>query len=192
MERLAKELHEEIKTETELSFTVSDVRSLLASEYEPKHGSQYGESSSSPQYMETQLTDDAVATMDGWLDEAYLHMVSDKDVIAQLDEILLLLIAVRGEACGKELLQDLRRLFGVDLSPGTVYPHLNDLADEGMLDMTELTKRKIYRIADAEATFNSVEPAVNRLITFSLVLKALIIDCKTRHVQTQRSETDER
>lgn len=39
--------------------------------------------------------------MDGWLDESYLHTINDKDVVAQLDEILLLLIAIRDGACGK-------------------------------------------------------------------------------------------
>lgn len=61
-----------------------------------------------------------------------------------------------------------------------------------MLDMTELAKRKVYRISDAEATFDTVEPAVNRLVTFSLVLKALMIDCNARYLQTQRSESNER
>lgn len=192
MNRVAKDVQEEIEADIEISFTVSDVESLISSEREPEHTAQPGDDRSSPSYTETRLTDDAVATMENWLDEDYLHTISDKVIIAYLDEILLLLIAVRGEACGKELLQDLRHLFGTDLSPGTVYPHLIDLADEDLLDATELAKRKVYRISDTEAVFNTVTPTVNRLVTFSVVLKALLIDCEAHHSQSQGRATNER
>lgn len=192
MNQLFKEFHDEIETGIELSFTGSDGESLLASELEPEHTSHKGDDSPSSQYRETPLTDDAVTTMENWLGDNYLQSISNENIIAQLDEILLLLIAVRGRACGKELRQDLRRLFGADLSPGTVYPHLTDLADEGLLAMTELKMRKVYQITDCETTFNRIVPEVNRLLTLSLLLKALLIDCRSPDLEPPRGEADER
>jgi hypothetical protein len=72
-----------------------------------------------------------------------------------------------------------------------VYPYLNDLADEGLLDVTELAKRKIYDISDPERLSNAVEPTVNRLVTFSFVLKALLSDYQARQLESQGSETGE-
>ncbi len=189
MKKIIEELLGEIETDTELSFTVSTENSSISGKTESEHAAQ---SSASPQHVDTALTDDAVTTMKSWLDEDYLHSISEKNIIAELDDILVLLIAVRNGACGKELLQDLRRLFGADLSPGTVYPHLTGLADEGMLAMSELKTRKVYRIADTEAAFDQVEPAVNRFLTFAIVLKALLIHCKPPESQPQQGETDER
>jgi DNA-binding transcriptional ArsR family regulator len=189
MEKIIEELQEEIEMDTELLFTISKGMSPVSGKTDFEHAAH---SDDSPHYVETPLTDDAVTTMEGWLDEEYLHTISEKNVIAELDDILLLLIAVRDGACGKELLQDLRRVFGANLSPGTVYPHLTGLEDEGMLAFTELKTRKVYRIADTEAVFNQVEPSVNRSLMLLLVLKALLIDCKSRDPQSQRGETDER
>lgn len=188
MKRIIKELQGEIETDTELSFTVPKRTSSISDETDSEHAA---ESGASPQYVDSLLTDDAVTTMEGWLDDGYLHTISEKTVITELDDILLLLIAVRGEACGKELLHDIRRLFGADLSPGTVYPHLTDLADEDLLAMTEQKTRKVYWISDIEDTFDRVESTVNRTLTLSLVLKALLIDCKPPDSQLQRSEMNE-
>lgn len=198
MDTPLEELQAEIESNTELSFTVSEIESMLPTDSEPVHRDTVNDRSSpqtdtgSPQrYSDAALTDDAVVTMDGWLDEEYLHDSSDEIIVAQLDEILLLLIAVRDGGCGKELLQDLRRLFGTDLSPGTVYPHLNDLEEEDALEMCELSKRKVYRLADTDAALARVESTVNQLFTVSLVLKALAINCEARHSRSHEPHTDE-
>jgi len=80
----------------------------------------------------------------------------------------------------------------VDLSPGTVYPHLSNLADEGILDVTELKSQKIYTISNTSEMIDSVETAVDQQVTFALVMKALLIDTKSRRSQSQRSDINER
>ncbi|WP_220132509.1 helix-turn-helix transcriptional regulator [Natronomonas sp. LN261] len=162
------------------SAAIDDV--LSAPNAAPQMGTD--ETGSRPQYTETRLSEDAVSTMSGWLDNGYLQSIEKKQAIAQLDETMLLLIAIRGEASGKELRQDLNRLFGADLSPGTVYPHLIDLADDDLLKMTELAKRKVYRISETEAVLDRVSSDVNRLLTFSIVLKLLMIEYKSRDTQS--------
>jgi hypothetical protein len=108
IDRVAEAVQEGTETDTDISFVVSDVRSVIASKDTPEQATQEGDDRSSPRYTDTRLTDDAVVTMENWLDNEYLHAVSNDDVLAHLDEILLLLIAARGEACGTELRQDLR------------------------------------------------------------------------------------
>jgi hypothetical protein len=129
-------------------------------------------------------TEDAAVTAGSWLDEEYVRDIDNETVLAQLDELLLLLIAVRSGGCGKVLRQDMRRLFGADLSPGTVYPHLNDLAEEGVLEVRELPKRKVFHISDEEAAFSTVESAMNQLFTVSFVLKSLMADWNPDHPDT--------
>lgn len=75
-----------------------------------------------------------------------------------LDELLVVLIALSdGSVHGKGLMGDLADVFGVHLSPGTVYPKLHDLEEAGVLEMHELVRTKEYRIADADAARDIVE-----------------------------------
>ena len=68
----------------------------------------------------------------------------DEGVVkASLEDLLLLLVLTRGEEThGKGLMDDLGRLFDARLSPGTVYPRLHDLAEEGLLDSVEKVRTK--------------------------------------------------
>ena len=192
MDDLLEELTAEIDANAAITVTVSDLESVIESDSESDHIDQPHDEGSAQRYTDTPLTDDAVATTDGWLDDDQLHMISDDIVTDHIDEILLLLIAVRDGACGKELLQDIRRLFGADLSPGTVYPHLSDLADDGNLEMQKFSKRKVYRLSDSDAAISRIDHVADQLLLFSLVLKAMT-DGKTNQSQSQPqwSETNE-
>jgi DNA-binding PadR family transcriptional regulator len=70
-------------------------------------------------------------------------------VKAYLDEFLLFLVACHGEVSGKVLLMDLRDL-GCEVSSGTLYPHLNDLHEAGLLAGHDRVRTKGYSIADHE------------------------------------------
>jgi len=74
----------------------------------------------------------------------------DEELVKEsLDGLLLVLISLGDEGThGKRLMNDLSDVFGVRLSPGTVYPRLHDLEDEGLLEVHELVRTKEYRIAD--------------------------------------------
>jgi len=193
MDDLLEELTADIDADAAISVTVSDLESVIESDGASAHEDQPHDEGGAQRYTDTPLTDDAVATIDGWLDNDQLHTISDEIITEHIDAILLLLIAVRDGACGKELLQDIRRLFGTDLSPGTVYPHLRNLADDGILEMQKLSKRKVYRLPDPDAAFTRVDHVADQLLLFSFVLKAALTDCKTNQSQSQfhRSETDE-
>jgi hypothetical protein len=74
----------------------------------------------------------------------------EEDLVKQnLEETLLLLISIRTSGThGKGLMDDLASLFDAHLSPGTVYPQLHDLEDEGLLQMQEKVRTKEYHIGD--------------------------------------------
>lgn len=73
----------------------------------------------------------------------------DEELVkASLDELLIALITIReGSTHGKGLMDDLAQSFGVTLSPGTVYPRLNELDEQGVLEKQELVRTKEYRIS---------------------------------------------
>jgi DNA-binding transcriptional ArsR family regulator len=194
MDDLLEELTADIDADATISLTVSDLDSVIDScGTSSDHEDQPHDDGTAQRYTDTPLTDDAVATIDGWLDNDQLHTISDEIVTEHIDAVLPLLIALRDGACGKELLQDIRRLFGTDLSPGTVYPHLSDLADDGILEMQKLSKRKVYRLSDPDAALTRVDHAADQLLLFSFVLKRALTDCNANQSQSQshRSETDE-
>ena len=89
-----------------------------------------------------------------------------------LDEILLLLIALRGETHGKELLSDLTQLFDAQLSPGTVYPALHELKEDDVLAMHTKVRTKEYSIEDAAYVRESVEQTMVQHLAFGLLLYA--------------------
>ena len=194
MDDLLEELTADIDADAAISLTVSDLESVIDFDgTSSAHEDQPHDDGTAQRYTDTPLTDDAVATRDGRLDNDQLHTISDEIITEHIDAILLLLIAVRDGACGKDLLQDIRRLFGTDLSPGTVYPHLSSLADDGILEMQKLSKRKVYRLSDPDAALTRVDHAADQLLLFSVVLKRVLTDCSANQSQSQshRSETDE-
>ncbi|OVE85012.1 PadR family transcriptional regulator [Natronolimnobius baerhuensis] len=91
-----------------------------------------------------------------------------------LDEILLLLIAFRGEAHGKELLSDLSQLFDATLSPGTVYPALHALNEDDVLALHTKVRTKEYSINDGAHVRNTVEQTMVQHLAFGLLLYAFL------------------
>lgn len=130
-----------------------------------------------PPYTETVIEDGAVDGLSGWVGDDCIQSVEERHVLAELDEILLLLIAVRGTAIGKELGDDINRVFGTDVSAGTVYPRLAALAEAGQLEVRELPRRKVYSLADTAAVADELASEIDELIVFSAVLRALLSAC---------------
>lgn len=98
-----------------------------------------------------------------------------------LDEILLVLIALHGETHGKELLSDLTHLFGAQLSPGTVYPSLHSLEEEDVLSMHAKVRTKEYAIADEAFVRATIERTMLQHLAFGLLLYAFLPRLEATH-----------
>ena len=98
----------------------------------------------------------------------------DEDLIKEsLDDLLLVLIALKdGGAHGKGLMGDLANHFDAHLSPGTIYPRLHDLKQEGLLEVHELVKTKRYSIADTERARRRIEQTLQHHIAIGSVFQA--------------------
>lgn len=102
--------------------------------------------------------------------------VSRDIVTASLDELLLALVALRENGThGTGLMDDVRSLFDVDPSPGTVYPRLHDLESEGLLARHDLVKTKQYAVDD-EAAADRIEEAMYQHLAVGLFLRAALED----------------
>ena len=89
-----------------------------------------------------------------------------------LPELLAALVELRSsETHGKGVMDDLEEFFGVDLSPGTVYPVLHDLEEEGLLSMHELVQTKEYSVEDAEATAEMLRRTMGQHLALGLVFR---------------------
>ena len=75
------------------------------------------------------------------------------------------------ETHGKGVMDDIEEFFGVDLSPGTVYPVLHDLEEEGLLSMHELVQTKEYSVEDAEATAEMLRRTMGQHLALGLVFR---------------------
>lgn len=100
----------------------------------------------------------------------------DEDLVKQsLDDLLLILIALEdGGAHGKGLMEKLASHFNAHLSPGTVYPRLHDLEEEGLLEVHELVKTKRYSIADDEQVRRRVERTLQHHLAIGEVFRAAL------------------
>ncbi|RKD95835.1 helix-turn-helix transcriptional regulator [Halopiger aswanensis] len=108
----------------------------------------------------------ALSTDDIQFDEALIK--------ENLDEVLLMLIALREETHGKELLSDLTHLFDATLSPGTVYPALHDLKEADVLAMHTKVRTKEYSIDDEAYVREAVEQTMRQHMAFGLLLYAFL------------------
>ncbi|MFD1644109.1 PadR family transcriptional regulator [Haloarchaeobius litoreus] len=99
----------------------------------------------------------------------------DEEIIKEnLDEVLLMLISLRGETHGKELISDLTRLFGAQLSPGTVYPGLHKLEEDDVLHMHKKVRTKEYSIEDEREVRTSVERTMLQHLAFGYLLYSFL------------------
>lgn len=100
---------------------------------------------------------------------------------SDLDELLVALVAVReGGTHGKGLIDGVEELFGASLSPGTVYPHLHDLDDDGILTTHELVRCKEYRLDDPAAASERVAAAARQHLALGLFLRAAAAELETQ------------
>jgi hypothetical protein len=95
----------------------------------------------------------------------------DDEIVKQnLDEILIALISLRDGTHGKALIDDLSRLFDAELSPGTVYPRLHDIENDGTLAMHELVRTKEYSVDDDDDAKSRIERAMYHHLALGLFL----------------------
>lgn len=96
-------------------------------------------------------------------------------VTQSLDEILVALIALReGGTHGTALIEDVSSLFGVEPSPGTVYPRLHDLESDGTLARHDLVQTKQYAIRDEGDAADRIERAMYQHLAVGLFLEAAL------------------
>jgi hypothetical protein len=97
----------------------------------------------------------------------------DESIVkGNLEAVLLALVATQDRNThGKGLMETLSTSFGADFSPGTVYPCLHDLEDDGCLETRELVRTKEYAIHDDELTREHVETAARQHLALGAFLK---------------------
>lgn len=132
------------------------------------NGSGGGDDAAAP----TARTESVVAETAGALYGEPTMTVDDGLIKESLPELLTSLVELRtGETHGKGVMEDLERFFGADLSPGTVYPVLHDLKDEGVLSVHELVQTKEYSVADPDAASARLESAMAQHLALGLVFR---------------------
>lgn len=106
------------------------------------------------------------------------RLAVDEGLVKQsLPELLAALVELRtSETHGKGVMDDLEEFFGVDLSPGTVYPVLHDLEEEGLLSVHELVQTKEYSVKDPEATAEMLRRTMDQHLALGLVFRRALED----------------
>ncbi|PSP77266.1 PadR family transcriptional regulator [Halobacteriales archaeon QS_4_69_225] len=126
-------------------------------------------------------------------DERTLSMIDEGLVKQALPELLTALVRLRtGESNGTGVMDDLKEYFGADLSPGTVYPVLHELADEGPLSVHELVRTKEYSVEDADAARGQLAAAMGNHLALGLVFRRALEefdDAGTAAVEFDDTET---
>lgn len=80
-----------------------------------------------------------------------------------LDELIIAVLFRCEEANGMDIIREFTHLFGVQFSPGTVYPHLHSLEEEGVLACRECVQTKEYHIDDEEAAREYISAVLNQM-----------------------------
>lgn len=92
-----------------------------------------------------------------------------------LEAALVALVALQErDTHGRGLMRGLERVFDAELSPGTVYPQLHDLEDDGLLQGRDLVGAREYQVGDADAARDRVEAAMRQHLAFGFLLQATL------------------
>ncbi|WP_049921811.1 helix-turn-helix transcriptional regulator [Halopiger djelfimassiliensis] len=95
----------------------------------------------------------------------------DESIVKEnLEELLLMLIALHDGTHGEELLTDLSHCFDAQLSPGTVYPALHSLEEDDVLSMHAKVRTKEYSLADEEYVRATLEQTMVQHLAFGMLL----------------------
>ena len=112
--------------------------------------------------------------------------VDDGLVKESLPELLVLLVGLReSDAHGKGVMKDVNRFFGTQLSPGTVYPTLHELDEEGVLEMRELVQTKEYSVGDETAARERLETAMRQHLALGVVFERALEEIERREFERQ-------
>jgi len=97
----------------------------------------------------------------------------DESVVkGNLEAVLLALVATQDRNThGKGLMETLSTSFGADFSPGTVYPCLHDLEEDGCLETRELVRTKEYAVHDEDLSREQIEVAAQQHLALGAFLK---------------------
>ncbi|MDG5758818.1 helix-turn-helix transcriptional regulator [Natronococcus sp. A-GB1] len=148
--------------------------SSVASAFDERSSAESGSASAAG------LETDEPGTTDHELDELFDQVTValatdevafDESLIKEnLEELLLVLVCVHGSTHGKELLADLTEAFDAQLSPGTVYPCLHELEEEGVLSMHAKVRTKEYSVVDEAYVRATLERTMTQHLAFGLLL----------------------
>ena len=108
-------------------------------------------------------------------------------VKGSLSELVVLLVGLRESgAHGKGIMEDVDRFFGTRLSPGTVYPTLHDLDEEGVLEMRELVQTKEYFVGDETAARERLETAMRQHLALGVVFEHALEEIERQEFERQK------
>ena len=91
-----------------------------------------------------------------------------------LDELIIAILFRCDEANGMDIIREFTHRFGIQFSPGTVYPHLHTLEEEGVLACRECVQTKEYRINDTEAVREYLDSVLVQLSCLTQFLDTTI------------------
>ena len=112
--------------------------------------------------------------------------VDDGLVKESLPELFVLLVGLReSDAHGKGVMKDINRFFETRLSPGTVYPILHELDEEGVLEMRELVQTKEYSVGDETAARERLKTAMRQHLALGVVFERALEEIERQEFERQ-------
>lgn len=109
----------------------------------------------------------------------------DKIVKTVLDEVILMLILSRNMANGQEIISDIHKTFNTQLSPGTVYPVLHNLADDDILEKKDFVRTKEYEVKDRSDVAGELNRKATQMLMVGLVMKNTALDIESQEDSTE-------
>lgn len=97
-----------------------------------------------------------------------------------LDELIIGILFRSGETNGMEIIRTFADIFGVQFSPGTVYPHLHSLEEEGVLACRESVQTKEYYVDDDAAGREYISSIMEQMVCMSGFLGSSTRDIEER------------
>jgi DNA-binding PadR family transcriptional regulator len=116
-----------------------------------------------------QLTTSDLTLLSGdFIDKSKLSDKSIEKMVKDNLETIILALLQKKPMCGTEIIGTIHLEFNVLLSPGTIYPLLQSLKDEGLLNIEKNGKEKVYVPA------KNAEPKIRSIIDEHIQIRKLL------------------
>ena len=100
-----------------------------------------------------------------------MYSLMQEKVIKQFIDVIILSALKNGQMSGYDLIVYIKKKYGLKISPGKVYQHLNALSRDGLVVSDQVPRKRIYEMTEYDRNLMAImQGPEDKIVKFMLTL----------------------